>query len=146
MAKLPSMFHSKRDRWLTLTLAFTADIELIAAVLLFVFVNDSAFVRWAVPAALLAGSALITWCLVGTNYRIMEDKLDIRTGPIRIVVPVDTISHVYRVRSLLAAPALSSDRLELVTTGPQGAVQISPAHPDLFIAALRERNPEIQVA
>ena len=82
---------------------------------------------------------LLAWIFLDTAYRITSTELLVRSGPLRITVPLSEIRRVRRTRSVLSAPALSLRRLE-VAYARGSAVVISPADEAGFLAALRGRG------
>ena len=80
----------------------------------------------------------LAWVFLDTTYHITSRDLVVRSGPLRITVPLADIRQVRRTRSVLSAPALSLRRLE-VGYGKGSQVVISPADEAGFLAALRER-------
>jgi hypothetical protein len=80
-----------------------------------------------------------------TYYVILGDTLKVRSGfIINITVDISTITKIVPTDSMLSAPALSFDRLE-VFYNKYDSVVISPGDKAGFIATLKEINPEIEV-
>lgn len=117
-------------------------------------------VRWLLPATqalasgrsvsplplalpLLAIGALV-YLARTTRYIVTDDALIVRCGPFAHQVP---LSGVYKIRATwnpLSAPALSMDRLEVLSQ-QRGPVLISPADRAGLVAAIRARNPAVAV-
>jgi hypothetical protein len=95
-------------------------------------------------ASLVFSIGLLAWMFATTKYRFVERDLVVRAGPLRVTVPIDTIRRVTRTRSVLSAPALSLQRLEIVY-GKHGVVVISPKDEGRFLAALHERAPNAEL-
>ena len=91
-------------------------------------------------ATLALSIGVIGWIFATTSYRFAERELVVKSGPLRVRVPFDTILRVTRTRSLLSAPALSLQRLEIVYEKHRTVV-ISPQDDQGFLASLRERAP-----
>lgn len=129
-------FRSKVDRWLGGVLLLGVVVSAAATVGL-LFQGPIA------PLALLplAGVVLPLWVLTTTWYGVTETDLVVRSGPFRTTVPLGSIRGVRPTSSVLSAPALSLDRLEIGHAG--GAVVISPADRAGFLHALRERGASV---
>lgn len=84
---------------------------------------------------------LMAWVLLGTHYTLSPESLDVRSGPFRWQVPIAKIKDVKTVRGLFSAPALSTDRLEIVY-GSRESIQISPRDRERFLSELTaQRGP-----
>ncbi|GGH02123.1 PH domain-containing protein [Mucilaginibacter phyllosphaerae] len=79
-----------------------------------------------------------------THYTIYTDgTLSIKCGFfVNLAIPVADIKKIAPTNSILSAPALSLDRLELFY-GQHDSVVISPVNKDDFIAELQNINPAI---
>ncbi|MES3033811.1 MAG: PH domain-containing protein [Gemmatimonadota bacterium] len=93
----------------------------------------------ALAATLGIAIALLAWIFLDTSYRVTSSDLLVRSGPLRITVPLRDIRGVRRTRSVLSAPALSLRRLE-VSAANGRVVVISPADEVGFLTALRDRG------
>lgn len=89
----------------------------------------------------------VLWIMVSTWYGVSDRELTVRSGPLRMTIPLSQIRTVRRTRSLWSAPALSLRRLEVqyaASTDSQRSVVISPADIEGFLQALIAGNPRIQ--
>ncbi|MFT4243475.1 MAG: PH domain-containing protein [Acidovorax sp.] len=143
MSEATDTFPSKIDAWLVALLLASALLVLVAVI--------TAWPRQAAPAhavllaALLAlGTGLPLWVLAATGYRVEQDALAIRSGPLRWRIPLRDIRSVEPSRSWLSSPALSLDRL-CIRHGRAGQVLVSPKDRQAFVQALRCGNAHIQV-
>ncbi len=91
-------------------------------------------------ATLALSIGVIGWIFATTSYRFAEHELVVTSGPLRVRVPFDKILRVTRTRSVLSAPALSLQRLEIVYEKHRTVV-ISPQDEAKFLATLHERAP-----
>lgn len=99
----------------------------------------------AVAIATLTGSiALVAWIFATTAYRLSDRELLVTSGPLRVRVPLAQIQRITHTRSLLSAPALSLDRLE-ISYGKGKVVVISPKDRAAFLAAVSARAPQAQM-
>lgn len=89
----------------------------------------------------LLTAGLPVWLLVDTWYGISQTHLIVHSGPSRTTVPISSIRTIRPTRTVLSAPALSLDRLEVTHDG--GRLVISPADKAGFIQALKERHARI---
>ncbi len=134
------------------TLTFRSRVDPLLAALIFVpmalgfamliaraFSNNKSL---GIVAPIVFGFAigLVVWIYADTSYRITDTDLLVRSGPLRVSVPLAQIRRVTRTRSVLSAPALSMNRLE-ITYAKAGVVVISPKDDAGFLAALKERAP-----
>jgi hypothetical protein len=71
-----------------------------------------------------------------------ESTLLVRSGPWREIVPLSDIRKLRRTRIPVAAPALSTDRIQVLYETSR-SVLVSPADRDAFIRAIRARVPGI---
>lgn len=103
----------------------------------------------AIPILLLIAQALVwsllaTWVWFGTGYRLDEEFLVCRSGPLRGKIPIESITEVNpHVRALAGVrPALSFQQLR-VRYNRFDDVFIAPKDEETFIEDLREKRPEI---
>lgn len=91
-------------------------------------------------AALLCASILVFFVWLGfTRYIISMNELLIISGPFHLRYPLAQIVDVQPTRSILTAPALSFDRIE-VRFRSGASVVVSPARKAAFIEALMAPN------
>jgi hypothetical protein len=134
-------FRSKVDAW------FVALPILIALRLL-----------WPVPGHLRAGGQIPWTNLImpvvlllffylltrSIRYEITDDALIVHQPLFKCVIPLATIYKLRASRSLLSAPALSLDRIEILASkGPY--VVISPRDKTGFVRAIQQRVPNVQL-
>ena len=140
-------FRSKIDTWLVVLLGAAF---LVGPLLVLMQSRGGGVRAWianlAVVVAVSVPPAAITiWLFRTTDYTITEPDLLIRSGPVRWTVPLASIHSVRPTRSLLSAPALSTDRLE-IRYGTWGVVVISPEDKRAFAIAIRARVPSVDVS
>jgi hypothetical protein len=97
---------------------------------------------WIGASAFMA-IAIVAWVWASTRYVITHRSLLVRCAFVRMDIPIESIQGVRRTSSILSAPALSLDRIEV--RHRRGSVVLSPRERDRFIQALRSRNPAIEV-
>lgn len=132
-----AVYRSKIDRWLVVLLIVTGAVPTIA-------LTGAAFYEprllevWWVFLILAATIGLVLWIFLSTYYEIEDRDLNVRSGPFRWRVPLDSIESVRPSRNPLSSPALSLDRLE-VRYGGGKRLLISPRDRDRFLADLAAR-------
>lgn len=129
-------FRSAIDAWFPL-LSIAAPLMLIMALWP---TFETATTSVVVTAILIAfvSVALPAWLLVSTYYMVSEGTLHVFSGPFRWRIPLDEILAVRPSRSLVAAPALSLDRLE-IRWATHSALLVSPADRNEFLQAIGQQ-------
>lgn len=93
--------------------------------------------------ALPLGVLAVMWALAyPCEYSFEANDLVVRTGFLRIRIPLLSITTVKPSRSLASAPAWSLDRLE-IRYGRTQRVLVSPREKAAFVAELEERAPQL---
>jgi hypothetical protein len=93
--------------------------------------------------ALGASVVLMRWLYVRTVYTVTARGLRVQSGPLHQWVDARSIEHVRPTRTILAAPALSLDRLEV--GGGFGSVIVSPLDKMGFLRALKRAVPRLRL-
>lgn len=121
-------FRSKIDPWL---------IVIILASFVF-----PAFLSWghseAFRTAIIIGAilwAFLFWLVFMTRYVVKGDELIVYGGIYKINIPLKDIISVESSKSLLAGPALSPDRLQIIY-GDYKSVLVSPKDRAGFLTAI----------
>lgn len=131
-------FRSKIDLWLGGVILLGAGLSgTVALGLLF---QEGLAALAIIP---LLATGLSIWVLFGTWYDVSDTTLFVRCGPFRTAVLLSTVRAIRPTRTVLSAPALSLDRLQLTHAG--GVLVISPADATGFVRALRERGAAVAV-
>ncbi len=128
-------YQSKVDPWALPVLAIIPLIPAVAAL----FTRE--------PVAYLSFFAvclLYLLLLIPVRYQLGPEALSIRSGVLRWHIPYAQMRSIRPTRSLLSAPALSRDRLEILF-GPAGRALISPRDRPAFLADLYARAPHLQL-
>jgi hypothetical protein len=126
-------YRSKADMWIVALLGLAAAATLYGCAVVLRSGEAAAIgIMLSVAASTLG---LMAWVFFGTHYTLSRETLEIRSGPFRWQVPIANIKDVRPVRSLLSAPALSTDRLEIVH-GSHESAQISPRDRERFLEEL----------
>ncbi len=141
MSEKPLIFRSKVDWWM---LAIVACILLAGlAVAAWVCVNKgdfTALIFVLVCEVFTVGAILMITLPV--QYELLQDKLVVRTGVLRSVVPLKSINHMAKCHSFMAGPTLSFDRLRIDydNSGYAAYVLVSPEDQAEFIKQVELRR------
>lgn len=132
----PTVFRSKVDAWLLLTLGLSASLALVAAAVLAYEVRTAYGLINAIVTATL-GCGLPIWLLASTYYRIDAQALWAHCGPFRYRIPLEQIRQIKPTRSGWSSPALSLDRLR-IEFGEGQQIMVSPQDQSRFLRRLDE--------
>lgn len=139
---MTQIFPSKIDTWLIVVLALSllpAGLGAAAAM------HTGGPIDHALTlVAVTVGLGLPVWVLARTDYTVSPDMLRIRSGPFRWRIPTAAITEVRATHNPLSGPALSLDRIEVLSERGR-AIRVSPDDREGFCAALRAANPKIRV-
>ena len=100
-----------------------------------------------VLAMVIMGSVLIviTVMLLGTGYRVYQEYLIIKVGPVLYSrIPIRNIKSARRSYNPIGSPAASLRRLEL-NINRNHTIYISPVRERQFLTLLKSMNPEFKV-
>ena len=87
--------------------------------------------------------ALVFWVALTTRYTLTREHLTIRSAFLNSSIPLRTIRSIRPTGTVLSAPALSLDRLEI--THEAGVAVISPAERERFLDEMRARCPGAEI-
>jgi len=128
-------FPSKKDTWFAL---------LIWGVIIFMawqMIADKSLVVYVIGGLTIA---LLLWLWFGTSYKIDEALLKIKSEPFRSTVKIGDIKRINATKTLLAGPALSIDRIEILHRKYDIAI-VSPKDRTEFVQALLTKNKSIEI-
>jgi len=134
-------FPSKRDLWLSL-LVWIPLLGVMIPIVLIPFKNgqfDPISIFIFVPVV-----AFVAWIWFGTGYRVTDDELKIKSGPIRLTIPLEVITNIESTRNPISSPALSMDRLE-IKYGEGKLAIISPLDKEGFINLIIRKYPKVTI-
>jgi membrane protein YdbS with pleckstrin-like domain len=141
------VFPSKIDAWVP-AVAIGIPVASLAVVLFATFKGNGplAAAIFAVATVLVVVS-FVAWLFLTTQYRVENDVLTVRSGPLRWKIPIRDIDSVTATRNPLSSPALSLDRLQIhYRSGARETdILVSPDDKRGFIAALVASNGAIRV-
>lgn len=87
--------------------------------------------------------AFMAWLYVSTVYTVTDLGLRVQSGPLHCWIDARMLERVRPTRTILSAPALSLDRLEV--SGGFGSVVVSPRDKAGFVRALKRVAPQLRV-
>lgn len=132
------VFPTKRDIWLG------GIFGAITVLLIWGIIDSILYIDWVtitlLPPVLLF--ILLIWFRM--YYKIKADTLIIIYGPFSKKIDINQITSIRHSRSILSAPALSLDRLE-INTNKYDTVLISPKDKELFMETLLNIQPNITI-
>ncbi|WP_431244615.1 PH domain-containing protein [Flavobacterium sp. P21] len=129
-------FKSKIDIWLVLFLSVVLGGALMSTLF------DKV---WDASGILFVTIVFIVHMFLTTFYTIVGQKLKIKSGfLINSTIDIQKIKRISETNSLLSAPALSIDRLEILYNKSDSIV-ISPKDKSGFFEAIKKINPEVEI-
>ncbi|MDP4128262.1 MAG: PH domain-containing protein [Bacillota bacterium] len=134
-------FSSKRDTWIGLLIW----IPILYVVILTGRISlDQGQFDPISTLIVIPTVAFIAWIWFGTGYRVTDDELKIKCGPIRQTIPLKEITKIESTRNPISSPALSLDRLE-IKYGESKIAIISPQDKEEFINLIMGKCPKATV-
>ena len=132
-------FKSRYDTWLRIIL-WISNLMLIGS--LAVLLIDRTISSLIVALFLIVILAGVIWMQVATYYRLDEETLFVRSGPLHWTIPLASISSATLTDDPTAGPALSLQRIKIEFTknGSKDEILISPEDREGFIEALRKSS------
>lgn len=112
-----------------------------------VAIENGDLISWLVALLVVVVCVFVSLLIYPTKYIIDGDSLVIRCGFQRRSIPISQITSMRRSHNLLASPALSVDRLEVVfKEGFSDSILISPRNRKAFVEDLKAINPNIDIS
>ncbi|MFC4408854.1 PH domain-containing protein [Chungangia koreensis] len=142
------IFRSKVDRIFVITIGMA--ILILAASCFFpYFLEDEVPLLAGVilTSTFLLCTGFIVWISIDIRYKLNDDHLFIKAGPIRRRIPYNEITRVSPNRDIFTGFRIlsSSDGLEVsYKSAIMGGVKISPENKELFVTELKKRCPNIK--
>ena len=135
-------YSTKIDWWILFVLGFI--MVFVTLILLWIGIEWYVVLTIALPLFGMVGLSIS-----GITYVIKDDELGVRSNVSWRWYPIENIKEVRKIKSILAAPAMSFTRVaikfERGTTKSAVPLEISPKDRDVFIQDLLKINPKIKV-
>ncbi|MDQ6469154.1 PH domain-containing protein [Flavobacterium sp. LHD-80] len=129
-------FKSKIDILLVLILSIPLGSALIRSL------YDN---KWFASGIIFLVICFIIHMFLTTYYWIEGQKLTIKSGfLVNSSIDILSIKKISETNSIMSAPALSLDRLEILYNKSDNIV-ISPKHKSVFFEAIKKINPEVEI-
>ena len=140
----PLRFPSKIDWWIPWLIAIPAIAGPVS-----LYFNPgkkpmTPATMWTVAASLVLPIIFLGWLFKTTDYLISGGDLRVRCGPMKITMPLSSITRIARSNSMASGAALSLSRIA-VEYGESKEVIISPADRQGFIRAIVARVPNVVI-
>ena len=129
-------FKSAVDLWLLVIVALVVIISLGVSIRLVLQSSPVGYLR--VIGVMAVGIGLPFWLFYSTQYVVIDEVLQIQSGPFKWTIPITSISQVVETSNPLSSPALSLRRLE-ITYGERKTVMVSPKDRNGFLKAIGQR-------
>ena len=138
-----AVFTSKIDLWLAFLILGSSLLLILVPVWEWIY-NDSSIRRILFISLLtIPGAILLLLIFFNIKYSLSEDELFVKNGFSTQSIPLKDITHIIPTNSMLSAPALSLDRIEIKYKG--GSIVISPKDKEGFYRAIQERVPALEI-
>lgn len=128
-------FKSKKDTWFALL------IWGVIILMMWLMIVDKSIIIYITGILTIF---LFLWFWFGTSYKIKEKQLKIKSGPFRYTVNIEDIKKLKASKTLLAGPALSIDRIEILHKKYDVTI-VSPKDKSEFIRTLLTKNKYIEI-
>ena len=137
-----AVFTSKIDFWLAFLMLGSSLLLILVPVWEWIY-NDSSIRRILFISLLTTpGAILLLLIFFNIKYSLSEDELFVKNGFSTQSIPLKDITHIIPTNSMLSAPALSLDRIEIKYKG--GNIVISPKDKEGFYHAIQQRVPALK--
>ena len=137
-----AVFTSKIDFWLAFLILGSSLLLILVPVWEWVY-NDSSIRRILfISLFTMPGAILLLLIFFNVKYSLSDDELFVKNGFSTQRIPLKDIIYIIPTNSMLSAPALSLERIEIRYEG--GSIVISPKNKDGFYRAIQERVPALE--
>lgn len=137
-----AVFTSKIDLWLAFLILGSSLLLILVPVWEWIY-NDSSIRRILFISLLtIPGAILLLLIFFNIKYSLSDDELFVKNGFSTQSIPLKDITHIIPTNSMLSAPALSLDRIDIRYEG--GSIVISPKDKEGFYHAIQQRVPALK--
>ena len=138
-----AVFTSKIDLWLAFLILGSSLLLILVPVWEWMYNNSSTRRILFISLLKIPGAILLLLIFFNIKYSLSEDELFVKNGFSTQSIPLKDITHIIPTNSMLSAPALSLDRIEIKYKG--GSIVISPKDKEGFYRAIQERVPALEI-
>lgn len=137
-----AVFTSKIDFWLAFLILGSSLLLILVPVWEWMYNNSSIKRILFMNLLTMPGAILLLLIFFNVKYSLSDDELFVKNGFSTQSIPLKDIIYVIPTNSMLSAPALSLDRIEIKYEG--GSIVISPKDREGFYHAIQERVPALE--
>ena len=137
-----AVFTSKIDFWLAFLILGSSLLLILVPVWEWMYNNSSIKRILFISLFTMPGAILLLLIFFNVKYSLSDDELFVKNGFSTQSIPLKDIIYIIPTNSMLSAPALSLDRIEIKYEG--GSIVISPKDKEGFYHAIQERVPALE--
>ena len=137
-----TVFASKIDLWLAFLILGFSLLLILVPVGEWIYNNSSIKRTVFISLFTMPGAILLLLIFFNVKYSLSDDELFVKNGFSTQRIPLKDIIYIIPTNSMLSAPALSLERIEIRYEG--GSIVISPKDKDGFYRAIQERVPALE--
>ena len=138
-----AVFTSKIDFWLAFLILGSSLLLILVPVWEWMYNNSSIKRILFISLFTMPGAILLLLIFFNVKYSLSDDELFVKNGFSTQSIPLKDIIYIIPTNSMLSAPALSLDRIEIRYEG--GNIVISPKDKEGFYRAIQERVPALEI-
>ena len=138
-----AVFTSKIDFWLAFLILGSSLLLILVPVWEWMYNNSSIKRILFISLFTMPGAILLLLIFFNVKYSLSDDELFVKNGFSTQSIPLKDIIYIIPTNSMLSAPALSLDRIEIKYKG--GSIVISPKDKEGFYRAIQERVPALEI-
>ena len=137
-----AVFTSKIDFWLAFLILGSSLLLILVPVWEWMYNNSSIKRILFISLFTMPGAILLLLIFFNVKYSLSDDELFVKNGFSTQSIPLKDIIYIIPTNSMLSAPALSLERIEIRYEG--GSIVISPKDKDGLYRAIQERVPALE--
>ena len=137
-----AVFTSKIDFWLAFLILGSSLLLILVPVWEWMYNNSSIKRILFISLFTMPGAILLLLIFFNVKYSLSDDELFVKNGFSTQSIPLKDIIYIIPTNSMLSAPALSLDRIEIRYEG--GSIVISPKDKEGFYHAIQQRVPALK--
>ena len=138
-----AVFTSKIDLWLAFLILGSSLLLILVPVWEWIYSDSSIRRILFISLLTIPGAILLLLIFFNIKYSLSDDELFVKNGFSTQSIPLKDITHIIPTNSMLSAPALSLDRIEIKYKG--GNIVISPKDKEGFYHAVQQRVPALKI-